>query len=107
MAFEHQRTSFSAKFAQFTKLAEQLNGGRVGGDWRYWGRHDSRGALVIRVSGPVRACRRRRQPYQQVAAILMDEMDAAARASAFQVTRTAQKNYLSGPRPKAIRCGHQ
>jgi hypothetical protein len=38
----------------------------------------------------------------QLPAVLMDEMDAAARASAFMVTRTAQKNYLSGPRPSRL-----
>ena len=37
VAFEHQRTSLSAKFAQFTKLAEQLRTeADVGRDGRYW-----------------------------------------------------------------------
>ena len=40
--------------------------------------------------------------FQQFSTILMTEMDQATRASLFQVARTAQKDYLSGPRPQKL-----
>jgi phage gpG-like protein len=57
---------------------------------------------MIRVSGRVRGIQETQAVLRQAEPILMDEMDASARAAAFQVTRTAQKNYLSGPRPTRL-----
>lgn len=57
---------------------------------------------MIQVHGQVRGVQETQAAVSQVSAILMDEVDAAARASALQVTRTAQRNYLSGPRPTRL-----
>jgi hypothetical protein len=57
---------------------------------------------MIKVSGRITGLPEMLSALQQVAPIIMDEADAAARASAFMVTRTAQKNYLSGPRPSRL-----
>lgn len=54
---------------------------------------------MIRISGRVQGLQETQAALQQVSTLLMDEMDAAMRASLFQTTRIAQKSYLSGPRP--------
>jgi hypothetical protein len=57
---------------------------------------------VITLSGKVTGLQEMQAALAQLPAVLMDELDASARASAFMVTRTAQKSYLSGPRPSRL-----
>jgi hypothetical protein len=53
---------------------------------------------VIKISGKVTGLQETQAALAKLPDIVMDEMDADARASAFHVTRIAQRNYLSGPR---------
>ncbi len=53
---------------------------------------------MIKISGKVTGLQETQAALAKLPDIVMDEMDADARASAFHVTRIAQRNYLSGPR---------
>jgi hypothetical protein len=57
---------------------------------------------VIKISGKVTGLQETQAALAKLPDIVMDEMDADARASAFHVTRIAQRNYLSGPRPTRL-----
>jgi hypothetical protein len=54
---------------------------------------------MIKISGKITGLQEMQAALTQLSPVLMDELDASARASAFMVTKTAQKSYLSGPRP--------
>ena len=56
----------------------------------------------MRVSGRIRGVSELRQGLAQGVEILRAEMSKAMRASLFTVTRTAQKEFLSGPRPERL-----
>jgi phage gpG-like protein len=57
---------------------------------------------MIRLTFTLRGVQDTHAALAQVVPVLMDEADAATRASLFQVTRTSQQKYLSGPRPQRL-----
>jgi phage gpG-like protein len=57
---------------------------------------------MIAVGGQIHGLGGLQAAGSQASEIIMDELGQATRASLFQVTRTAQQKYLSGPRPERL-----